>query len=74
MRAQIASGLSYLHARGIVHRDLKPNNVLICETHDGQPIAKISAHPIKSWPVLTAESCIICSNSSGRFAVYPSCN
>lgn len=27
----IASGLSYLHARGVMHRDIKPENILIGE-------------------------------------------
>src|SRR5215218_2899039 len=28
---QVASGLSYSHARGVLHRDIKPENILISE-------------------------------------------
>jgi hypothetical protein len=41
--AQIASGLTELHAHRIVHRDLKPANVLLVDGSGGEPsLARIS--------------------------------
>ncbi|HSD86041.1 MAG TPA: protein kinase [Kofleriaceae bacterium] len=33
--AQIAEGLTFLHARGVIHRDVKPSNVIV-NTEDGR--------------------------------------
>lgn len=34
--AEVAAGLSAVHARGIVHRDLTPRNIFLCEENDGE--------------------------------------
>jgi serine/threonine protein kinase len=34
---QVASGLSYSHARGIVHRDIEPENILMRDRRDTTP-------------------------------------
>jgi len=35
---QIASGLSFAHARGIIHRDVKPANVMVMESDLGERV------------------------------------
>jgi len=47
--AQVAEGLSAIHARGIVHRDLKPANVLVETMHaTSRPRVKIADFGISS--------------------------
>ena len=48
--AQVAEGLSVVHARGIVHRDLKPGNVLVTSAPDGdtKPQVKLADFGISS--------------------------
>lgn len=38
---QVLAGLGYAHAHGILHRDLKAENVLVAQSADGSPIAKL---------------------------------
>lgn len=38
---QVLSALAYASQKEIVHRDLKPSNIIICESEDGHPSAKI---------------------------------
>ncbi len=48
--AQVAEGLSVVHARGIVHRDLKPGNVLVTSApdRDAKPHVKLADFGISS--------------------------
>ena len=48
--AQVACGLSVVHARGIVHRDLKPGNVLVTSSPDSdlRPLVKLADFGISS--------------------------
>lgn len=48
--AQVAQGLSVVHAHGIVHRDLKPGNVLVTSApdHDARPRVKLADFGISS--------------------------
>ena len=39
--AQLATGLTAIHAKGIVHRDLKPDNVVITKTAEGEDQARL---------------------------------
>ena len=41
LRAQLATGLTAIHAKGIVHRDLKPDNVVITKTAEGEDQARL---------------------------------
>src|SRR4029077_8846062 len=36
-----AKGLLKAHAAGIIHRDLKPENIFLCNSEEGEEIAKI---------------------------------
>jgi serine/threonine protein kinase/Tfp pilus assembly protein PilF len=38
---QICDGIQHAHHKGIIHRDLKPSNVLVSDSDEGQPSAKI---------------------------------
>ena len=37
----MARGLGRAHDFGVVHRDIKPQNIFICRTDDGEPVAKL---------------------------------
>ncbi|MDP1823418.1 MAG: serine/threonine-protein kinase [Archangium sp.] len=39
--AQLATGLTAIHAKGIVHRDLKPDNVVVTKTVEGGEYARL---------------------------------
>ncbi|KAM7183179.1 hypothetical protein V8F20_012715 [Naviculisporaceae sp. PSN 640] len=42
LMGNVAAGVQGLHDCGICHSDLKPNNILVCETIDGDMVAKLA--------------------------------
>lgn len=52
--AEVAAGLSAVHARGIIHRDLTPRNIFLCEpdedSQSDSPITKVIDFGIARFP------------------------
>jgi serine/threonine protein kinase len=61
--ADLAQGLSYIHARGIIHRDLKPSNVIL------EPRSRTAVQP-QSTPQ-SAAACVAPSPNGDDFPFVP---
>ncbi|KAG1712817.1 hypothetical protein DVH05_000552 [Phytophthora capsici] len=62
-----ALGLQHLHDHGIIHGDIKGNNILVCDSTDGYPTAKLADFGLS---IVTTRSTATSSDESGDLGAF----
>ncbi|POM74023.1 TKL protein Kinase [Phytophthora palmivora] len=62
-----ALGLQYLHDHNIIHGDIKGNNILVCDSLDGLPTAKLADFGLS---IVTTHTTTSASNDNGVLGAF----